>query len=261
MKVTFSTASKERNLKLQLLKICFTSCVKSAVKCSVINFGLQYPTCSSSEIVLKKRKIKLNGDFWLHSDFSTFFWKECESTCESSPHLIDSCMSKTQTQKPAIYKLTRYLWSKVSKEDSSTQQGGVSRGFVKLCESGIRSGTQNFAEGLFLWAPAASAHGLFYQFFPPPPSLRSPQQTWAECQQSIMWHTYSTALPVPSPKYPLHQDQHTREERSISSSWELGLHGEFTMGKHFWLLLGNPPMQHSINTCQIWSLLSTGFIQ
>lgn len=93
--------------------------------------------------------------------FSTFFWKECDSTCESSPHLIDSCMSKTQTQKTEICKLMHYLWSKVSREDSSAQQGGVSRGFVKLCESGIRSGTQNFAEGLFLWAPAASAHGLF----------------------------------------------------------------------------------------------------
>lgn len=94
--------------------------------------------------------------------FSTFFWKECDSTCESSPHLIDSCMSKTQTQKTEICKLMHYLWSKVSREDSSAQQGGVSRGFVKLCESGIRSGTQNFAEGLFLWAPAASAHGLFF---------------------------------------------------------------------------------------------------
>lgn len=170
-------------------------------------------------------------------------------------------MSNTQTQKPAIYKLTQYLWSKISREDSSAQQGGVSRDFMKLCESGIRSGTQNFAEGLFLWAPAASAHGLFPPFFPPPPSLKSPQQMWAECQQSITWHTYSTAMPVPSPRYPLQQDQHRLEERSIRSSWELGLHGEFTMGNCFQLLLGNPSMQHNINTCQIQSLLPTGFIQ
>lgn len=118
--------------------------------------------------MLKRRKIKLDGDFWLHSDFSTFFWKECESISESSPYLIDSCMGKTQTQKTAIYKLMHYLWSKVNREDSSAQQGGVSRGFVKLCESGMRSGTQNLVEGLFLWAPAASAHGLFPLLSSPP---------------------------------------------------------------------------------------------
>lgn len=170
---------------------------ENVVKCSVINFALQYPICSNSKTVLKKRKIKLDGDFWLHSDFSTFFWKECESTCESSPHLIDSCMSKTQTQKTAIYKLMQYLWSKVSREDSSAQQGGVSRDFVKLCESGIRSGTQNFAEGLFLWAPAASAHGLFF------PSVLLPLLSGArsKCELSVSRAQHGTprVLPCLSP--------------------------------------------------------------
>lgn len=115
--------------------------------------------------------------------------------------------------------------------------------------------------GSFLVSSCSFCSWAFFPFFPPPPSLSSPQQTWAECQQSITWHTYSTAMPVLSPRYPLHQDQHTWEEWRISSSWELGLHWEFTMGNGFQLLLGNPPMQHSISTCQIWSLLPTGFIQ
>lgn len=70
-----------------------------------------------------KRKIKLDWDFWLHSDFSTSFWKECESTRESSPHLICPCISKTQNKNTAIYKLMHYLWPKVSRGDSSAQQG------------------------------------------------------------------------------------------------------------------------------------------
>lgn len=118
---------------------------------------------------------------------------------ESSPRLIHPRISMTQSKNTAIYKLMHYLWSKVSREDSSAQQGRISRGCVKFCEWGSRSGTQNLVEGLFLWAPAAFAQGLFSQSLLLPPSLPSPQRMSAESKQSLMWHTYSTAMPVPSP--------------------------------------------------------------
>lgn len=53
-----------------------------------------------------------------------------------------------------------------------------------------------------------------WAFFPLPPSLNSPQQMSAEFKQSVLWHTYNTAAPVPKPRYLLNQDQHIRRGRN-----------------------------------------------
>lgn len=93
------------------------------------------------------------------------------------------------------YKLKHYLWSKVRREDSSAQQGRLSRVCVKLCESGSRSGTQNLVEGLFRWAPAASARGLF-PLSHPPSSPASQEQMSPEHCWSTMW-LVMPAVPCP----------------------------------------------------------------
>lgn len=91
-----------------------------------------------------------------------------------------------QNKNTMAYKLKHYLWSKVRREDSSALQGRLSRACVKLCESGSRSGTQNLVEGLFRWAPAASARGLF-PLSHPPPSPASQEQMSPEHSWSTMW--------------------------------------------------------------------------
>lgn len=103
----------------------------------------------------------------------------------------------------------------------------------------------------------------FFPFSPPPP-LTSPQQMSTTCKQSILWHTYDTAMPVPNPRHHLHQDQRTRKGNEVPAIAE----NCACMGNSPWsksncsrLRLGNPFVQHSINMHQIQSSLPTVFAQ
>lgn len=180
--------------------------------------------------------------------------------CQSSPHLIHPCISKTQKKNTAIYKLMHYLWSKVSREDSSAQRGRPSGGCVKLCESGSRSGTQNLVEGLFLWAPTASAHGLFSFLCSSPFSHPlTANISWAERNVTHLKYCHACAQPRVSSL----PDTHGKEDEAPAIAENCACMGNSPWGKSncFQLLLGNSPLQCSINTYQIWSLLPTVLMQ